>query len=154
MLMLGFYTGLRITDILSLKVKDVRNKRSIRIKEKKTGKSKEFKVNKELYRYLNEYCRGKEDYEFLIASRQGINRPITRQRANQIVKEVTGMFGLENMGCHSLRKSFGLHHYRQYKDIAILQTIFNHSVPEITLIYIGIIQEEVDETMEGLSFMQ
>lgn len=103
---------------------------------------------------MNEYCRDKENFEFLIASRQGINRPITRQRVNQIVEEVTGMFGLENMGCYSMRKSFGFHHYRQFKDIEILQRLFNHSAPIITLEYIGIIQEEIDETMDGLSFLQ
>lgn len=36
------------------------------------------------------------------------------------------------MGTHTLRKTFGYWHYKQYKDVAILQDIFNHSAPSIT----------------------
>ena len=43
---LGLYTGLRISDILKLQVKHVKDKDSIRIKEKKTNKSKVIKINK------------------------------------------------------------------------------------------------------------
>ncbi|MDT8717616.1 site-specific integrase [Clostridium sp. 19966] len=153
MLMLGFHTGLRISDILDLKVRDVRNKKRIDIQEQKTGKSKHFLINKELGLYLRQYCKDKESYEYLICSREGINKPITRQRAYQIIKEIGGMFGLEELGCHSLRKSFGYHHYMQYKDVVLLQKIFNHSKPEITLRYIGIEQKAIDDSIEGLSFL-
>lgn len=153
MLMLGMYTGLRISDILELKVRDVRNKKNIYVREKKTGHSKTFKINKELAVYLKAYCKGKDDFEYLIASRQGINKPITRQRAYQIIKEAAEMFNLESIGCHSLRKTFGYHHYKKYKDIVLLQKIFNHSDPAITLLYIGVIQKEIDDSMEGLSFL-
>lgn len=153
MLMLGFYTGLRISDILNLKVRDVYRKRHIYLKEGKTDKNKLFPINKELKLYLDNYCKGKEQYEYLICSREGINKPITRQRAYQIVKETCEMFGLEHMGCHTLRKTFGYHHYNQYKNIALLQKIFNHSKPSITLIYIGIEQQEIDASVEGISFL-
>jgi integrase len=152
MLMLGLYTGLRITDILSLKVRDVKGKNKIYIKEKKTKKTRQFTINKDLRSYLKEYCRGKEGYEYLIQSRQGINRPISRQRAYQIVKEIGETFNLDDIACHSLRKSFGYHHYNQYKNIVLLQTILNHSRPEITLRYIGIEQQQIDESIDGLSF--
>lgn len=151
--MIGFHTGLRIGDILELKVRDVKGKKHIDLKEQKTGKHKLFAINKELGLYLNEFCKGKEAYEFLICSREGINKPITRQRAYQIVKETGEMFGLENVGCHTLRKTFGYWHYNQYKDVVMLQRIFNHSRPEITLRYIGVIQERIDETIEGLNFL-
>lgn len=153
MLMLGFYTGLRISDILNLKVRDVQRTKHIQLKEGKTDKSKLFPINKELSLYLKEYCIGKEHYEYLISSREGINKPITRQRAYQIVRETCEMFGLEHIGCHTLRKTFGYHHYQQYKNVALLQKIFNHSKPSITLIYIGIEQQEIDASVEGISFL-
>lgn len=153
MLMTGFHTGLRISDILDLKVRDVRNKKRVYLHEQKTGKSKPFVINKELGFYLNEYCKGKEPYEYLICSREGINKPITRQRAYQIVTEIGGMFKLEGLGCHTLRKTFGYHHYMKYKDVVLLQRIFNHSKPSITLRYIGIEQEQIDASVEGLNFL-
>ena len=48
----------------------------------------------------------------------------------------------EKFGTHSMRKTFGYHHYKKYKDVAMLQKIFNHSSPAVTLTYIGIEQEE------------
>ena len=50
----------------------------------------------------------------------------------------------EEIGTHIMRKSFGYHHYQQYKDVALLQTIYNHSSPSITLKYIGINQDNID----------
>ena len=40
--MFGIYSGLRISDILKLRVRDVRNKNYIYIREKKTNKEKRF----------------------------------------------------------------------------------------------------------------
>lgn len=153
MFMLGIHTGLRISDILDLKVRDVKGRKHVQIREQKTEKNKMFLINKELAFYLNEYCKGKELYEVLLPSREGINRAITRQRAYQIIRETGETFGLENIGCHTLRKTFGYHHYKKYKDVALLQKIFNHSKPDITLRYIGIEQQRIDETVEGLHFL-
>ena len=45
-----------------------------------------------------------------------------------------------------MRKTFGYHHYQKFKDVAMLQKIFNHSSPQITLRYIGIEQEQIEES--------
>ncbi|MEG1009339.1 MAG: site-specific integrase, partial [Clostridia bacterium] len=50
---------------------------------------------------------------------------------------------------HTMRKTFGYWHYQIYKDIAILQDIFNHSSPSITLRYIGINDDIKDKTIEN-----
>ncbi len=47
-----------------------------------------------------------------------------------------------------MRKTFGYWHYQQFKDVAILQDIFNHSAPSITLRYIGITDDNKDETIK------
>lgn len=152
MMMLGIHTALRISDILDLKVRDVKNKSRIYIVEKKTKKTNHFKINKELKQYLNAYCKGKEPYEYLISSREGMNHAITRQRAHQIIKDIGDTFNLDDIACHTLRKTFGYHHYMKYKDIVLLQKILNHSKPEITLRYIGVEQQQIDESMDGLTF--
>ena len=51
-----------------------------------------------------------------------------------------------NVGTHTMRKTFGYHHYQKFKDVAILQKIFNHSSPQVTLRYIGIEQDQIDES--------
>ncbi|MEG1310669.1 MAG: site-specific integrase [Romboutsia sp.] len=155
MFLLGIYTGLRISDILKLRVKDVidltnkkdkrRIKKQIILREQKTSKQKIIKINPILKEPLEEYVQDKEMYEYLIKSRQGFNKQISRKRAYEILKELGEIFDVESLGCHSMRKTFGYHYYKQTKDIALLQKIFNHSSPAITLAYIGIDQDRMNK---------
>ncbi|MFL0366188.1 site-specific integrase, partial [Pseudobacillus sp. 179-B 2D1 NHS] len=50
-----------------------------------------------------------------------------------------------------MRKTFGYHFYQRTKDVAMLQQIFGHSSPSITLRYIGINDEMVDRVLEDFS---
>lgn len=63
MFLFGIYVGIRISDILNLKVRDVRDMNYVSIREKKTGKEKRFPINEELRPMLNRYIKGKADYE-------------------------------------------------------------------------------------------
>ncbi len=145
----GAYSGLRISDILKLRICDVKNKDVIRIREMKTKKEKKFEINPELKRELKKYCEGKNQNEYLIPSRQGINKPLGRVRAYQIMKEVGELFDVPNLGTHTLRKTFGYLHYRQFNKVALLMKIFNHSSELITLKYIGVEQEDIDKSMKN-----
>lgn len=147
----GIYSGLRISDILPFRVRDVRDKKYLYIREKKTGKEKRFRINEELKPIINTYIKGKEEYEFLFAG-EGSNKPISRQQAYRILNDAARNFGLESIGTHTLRKTFGYHTYKQTGDIATLQEIMNHVHPSVTLRYIGINQDRKDEVMSKLSF--
>ena len=150
MFLLGVNVGLRVSDILELKVADVQGKDHITIKEKKTSKNKRFLVNgkmqKEIAQYIKDAKLSEDDY--LIQSRKGDNKPITRIQAYRVLNEVADNIGLEEIGTHTMRKTFGYWHYKQFHDVAILQKLFNHSSPSITLRYIGITSEEMDNTMQ------
>lgn len=149
MFYLGIYSGLRISDILQLRVADVKNKSNINIREKKTGKQKIYAINPALKKELSAYCEGKPLSEYLIKSREGENRPLSRERAYQIIKEIGELFGIPDLGTHTLRKTFGYHYYLQYKDVVMLQKIFNHASPAITLKYIGYEQEKIDRSIKN-----
>jgi len=144
----GINTGLRISDILQLKVTDVKNM-YISIKEKKTGKSKKFLINNQLRLDIDKYIYGMSDDEYLFQSRNGINKPISRIQAYRILKNISYKIGLEDIGTHTLRKTFGYWHYQQNKDVALLQELFNHSAPSITLKYIGLSQDNLDSTIQN-----
>jgi len=47
-----------------------------------------------------------------------------------------------------MRKTFGYWHYRQHRDVTLLQQIFGHSAPSVTLRYIGIDDDVVDKSLE------
>lgn len=146
----GITLGLRIGDILRLKVGDILNKDIIYITERKTRKSKEIAISRKLKSELKKYCKGKEVTEYLIKSREGENKPIGRDRAYRIIKSAAAEFGLERIGTHSLRKSFGRKYYEKYGDIEGLRKFFNHSNAEVTRRYIGLEQEIINRKVKSL----
>ena len=162
----GFFTALRVSDLIELKVKDVKGKKNLRIKEKKTGKYRDFDMPIKLRKELQEYCKDKQDDEYLFQSRQYApkrkskegkffdedNAPISRQRVWQIMKDIEQYFGMSNIGCHTMRKTFGYHHYRIYKNLVTLQKILNHRSIEETKIYIGLEDEEVNNELRNFDY--
>ncbi|RAP14991.1 hypothetical protein HS9_00315 [Bacillus velezensis] len=56
---------------------------------------------------------------------------------------------MDDIGTHMLRKTFGYHFYKQTKDVAMLQEIFNHSDQRTTLRYIGINQDAMNNAMKN-----
>lgn len=146
---IGINTGLRISDILRLTVSDVKNKTHIIMKEQKTSKVKRFLINSSLRQEIDKYIINMADEDYLFKSTRGENLPITRVQAYRILRQAAEKCQLEEIGSHSLRKTFGFWHYKQYKDVAILQDIFNHSAPSVTLRYIGINDDIKDNTIEN-----
>lgn len=142
---IGTNCGLRISDILALNVGDVRGKTHIQIIEKKTGKFKKFPINSKLKPMFEEYTKGKRNDEPLFKTI--FQNRLERVAAYYIIRNACKEAGLqERVGTHTMRKTFGYHHYKQNRDVAMLQKIYNHSSPKITLEYIGIVQDEIDES--------
>lgn len=144
----GINTGLRVSDILALDIKDVKDKTHIEINEKKTGKYKKFPINKKLKPLIKNFIKGREDEEPLFLSQK--NYRLDSSQVYRMINEACAAVGITvNVGTHTMRKTFGYHHYQQFKDVALLQTIFNHASPRVTLIYIGISQDEIDNSYQN-----
>lgn len=154
--MFGVYSGLRISDILPLKVRDVKNADYIYLREQKTKKEKRFPINDDLKSIIKKYIRGKRDYEYLFPNnRKDFKdmKPISRQRVWTILNEAAEVMGYnDKIGCHTLRKTFGYWIYQDTHDLVALQEIFNHSDISTTKRYIGINQDSKDKVMKRLSF--
>lgn len=149
---LGINTGLRISDLLNLKVSDVKDKYHIIIKEQKTGKEKKFLLNDQTREEIKRYVEHKDEDDHLFYSKRNRSAAIDRTMAYRILNEAAEATGLETrIGTHTLRKTFGFHLYQQKKDVALLQYLFNHSSPSVTLRYIGINQSVADEVMKGFN---
>lgn len=144
--LVGISIGLRISDILQLQKEDAL-KSHIDIKEKKTRKHKRVKVPPFIKRELVAYANSLHEGDYLFRSRQGGNRPIDRSTAYRILREAADACGVQEIGTHTLRKTFGYHFYQQTNDIATLQELFNHTDQETTLRYIGINQDSLDKAM-------
>lgn len=142
---LGINSGLRISDILALNVGDVRRKEYIQLVEKKTGKTKKIPINSKLKPLLDEFTQERDSDEPLFVT--VFQNRLNRIAAYTILKDACDMAGIEaRIGTHTMRKTFGYHHYRKFRDLALLQKIFNHSNPQITLRYIGIEQDQIEDS--------
>lgn len=153
---LGINSGLRISDLLKLCVADILDrgkiKERIELREKKTGKFKDFPLSKGTRQALAEYLKSRE-YQlneplFISRTNKGF---LKRQQAYLILNDVARQVGIkEKIGTHTLRKTFGYHAYNSGYDIELIQKLFNHSAPSITLRYIGITQDDMDEVYLNL----
>jgi integrase len=145
--LLGINTGLRVTDLLNLKVKEIRRKKKVIVKEGKTEKARTIYLEN-IYDELNDYIYSLKDSEWLFPSRKG-NKPITRIQAYRQLNKAARIIDIsDGIGTHTMRKTFGYWHYKQFKDVAALQMILNHSHPKVTLKYIGITDEQIENNMK------
>ena len=146
---LGVNNGLRISDLLNLRVGDVRDLapgETLKILETKTGKQNVLMVNKETRKVLDSFLNEAQpgDEEYLFKSRKGVNRPITKSYVNQRVKEWTRGMNQGNYGTHSMRKTFGYIQRMHFGvGFEILCKRFGHSNPSVTMRYLGIEDKEV-----------
>ncbi|OMC72998.1 site-specific integrase [Paenibacillus odorifer] len=150
---IGINTGFRISDILPIKVADVKGTH-ITIREQKTGKEKKVLIRKTLRKDLDAYISGKSDDEYLFPSRnkKGSRKPhpISRSMAYKIVRDAAAEFGLTEIGTHSMRKTFGHNFYTKKRDIVLLMDLFNHTEEKVTLRYVGILQDTLDDALEDV----
>ncbi|MCM1174363.1 MAG: tyrosine-type recombinase/integrase [Blautia sp.] len=155
LVVIGLNTALRISDILELKWHDVYNfadmkyKEHIVLKEKKTEKETQIKLNCRSIEALDSFRQvivelTPQLYIFK-SSRTHENRPINRYQAYKIINQAGKEIGLDYaISCHSLRKTFGYQAWQQGISPALLMEIYNHSSMEITKRYLSINQDDKD----------
>ncbi|MCM3692199.1 tyrosine-type recombinase/integrase [Neobacillus niacini] len=146
--LLGCNTGLRISDLIRLRVWDVRDTDRFTIIMEKTEREVEVHLNPYIREVIKKYIEGKEEKERLFPSREGVNRPITRQMASTVIKEAANALELKNVNSHSMRKSFGYFYYKQNRNIAYLMDLFGHNTQKQTLDYIGLTSDDIQESMK------
>lgn len=102
--------------------------------------------------YVGKYSVDTDDY--LFPSRKG-DAPIVEASLWRIIKDAAIEAGIkQNIVSHSLRKTFGFWCWHEAEDknkaLIVLQQIFNHSSSQVTLRYIGILDDEVEEMFNSI----
>ena len=157
---IGCFTGLRISDILSLRWKQILGVSEFTITEKKTGKRRTIRLNTELQRHIidcYEHIQPIGVESPIVVSQKGTTFSV--QRINMILKELKRKYRIKinHFSCHSLRKTFGRQVYNMNSDnselaLVKLMELFNHSSVSVTKRYLGLRQEEILETYDCLTF--
>lgn len=148
---IGTNTGFRIGDLLNLKKEDVKGN-FIEIIEQKTGKKRTVKINKKVKAALKDYLKRLKS-NYLFPSRVGGgNRHISVRRAQQIIKKVAELVGIEKNICtHSLRKTYAFNLYKVTGSLALVMEALNHSKESITIRYLCLSELMIDEATEAMA---
>ncbi len=146
-------TALRIGDILSLKWSDVLHKNG-RIKthmvliENKTGKTSKIFLNRQIKSAIGLFLKNSQKNTYLFEN--GTGGHISRVQAHRIIHSAGCASGIGSISCHSLRKTFGYHAWKNGVPPALLMEIYNHSSYSITKRYLGIVQEDKDNVFNKI----
>lgn len=150
---MGINNGLRAGDLLKLRVSDIEDLKpgqSILIKESKTGKENVLMINKSVYKAVRRYidqARPAAD-SYLFESRK-TKEPLTIQAVNALVKKWAESINIKgNFGAHTLRKTFGYVQRTEFSvGFEVLAKRYKHSSPAVTMRYLGITADEVNEVL-------
>lgn len=148
---IGINNGIRTNDILKLKVADVLNKDATTIIESKTGKPRKLRLNVAgIKDDLAELCKNKNPDDYVFTSYKDPKAPIQTVTVYRLFKRLASEHpSLHGLTAHSMRRTFGYCYYQRTKDVVTLMKLFNHASQAVTLRYIGIEQEQLDESLKG-----
>ena len=146
-LMLEANLGLRISDIIQLRLSDIirdGERYRLDITEQKTGKSRTFTVPLSLYQFIRCYCM---DHDI---PADALMFPVTERAIQKQLKLVCDYLDIKGIGTHSFRKFYATEIYRNNGyNIALVQQLLQHSSAAVTQRYIGIQPREVEQAIES-----
>ena len=144
--------GIRISDILKLKLSDIVKEGSryrLNIIEQKTKKNRNFTVPFEIFQYIKIYClvNGIKDNEIIF--------PITERAVQKQLKIVTDWLELDSISTHSFRKFFATQVYQNNDyNIILVQQLLQHSSPAVTQRYIGVSSKDIETALSKHRFLK
>ena len=108
---------------------------------------------KEIQKEIKKYAEGKQlsDDDYLFYSLKNKNKHIDRTNAWRVLKKGASAVGIENFGTHSMRKTLAYFIYKSTNNISLVMKMLNHQNPSVTLRYIGIDQDMMDNAYEEYS---
>ncbi len=144
-----YSTGLRVSELINLKIGDIDlNKRTL-VVFGKGGKERNTFFTAKTKKAIKDWIDCNPDSsEFLFPS-HGASGHITRDAVNKVVSEISIELELDNnqLTPHKLRHAFATHMLNKGADIRIIQQLLGHSNVSTTEIYTHILDSETVETV-------
>ena len=158
---IGVFTGLRISDLLSLRYSDLLTRETFSIREKKTKKQRSIKVNKDLKEIIQRIVKKTNVIDLnkqIFINRFG-TKPMDKSYVNLKLKEIMKLYRIKvdgNISTHTFRKTLGrrvmeVNNYSN-ESLVLLMELFGHSSMSITKRYLGIREQEIHNVYDSLTF--
>jgi integrase len=159
LIVIGVFTGLRISDLLQLKFNQFTGFEFLNINERKTKKERRIKINSDLKDILERIKLKmdiRDDDQFIFVNKYG-TKPIDKSYVNVKLKEILHKYDIHlegNVSSHMFRKTLGnralkLNNYSN-ESIILLMELFNHSSPVTTKRYLGVRNSEIESIYDSL----
>lgn len=142
---LAYGSGLRISEILSLRIRDIDTKgthQRLRIERSKNRMERWALLSDFSLRYLRKYWKAaklsKDQDTLLFPGFSQPDSPLTKEAVNDALKVYLKKAGVSTKGVsmHTLRHSFGTHYYEQAGDFVTLKKLMGHKAAGSTLRYV------------------
>lgn len=144
-----YATGIRCSNILNLKVKDIDLRNNLMyLQTTKNRKPLILPICKTLHGILTEYMKIRKgtDDDYLFCSSYG--NKMTRNSISSAMRQYNHSRGIVKTGIHRWRHSFTSAYVRSHGDVFKLQKILNHSSLDMTKHYVNIFTDDLKADME------
>ena len=158
---IGVFTGLRISDLLTLTYSDLLNNETFTLREMKTKKQRSIKVNKDLKEIVSRIVSKSNitNINQLIFINKYGTKSIDKSYVNVKLKELVKKYRIKldgNVSTHTFRKTLGrrvieVNNYSN-ESLVLLMELFGHSSMSITKRYLGIREQEIHNVYDSLTF--
>lgn len=161
---LALASGLRVSEIVNLKMKDFEINPEediivIKVLNSKGNKNRlvvipyslgKLSIKRELDDYMEVRQCGNECFDRLLCNEK--KRCLTRYAPDKVIKLYMAQLGIkkEKMGMHLLRHTHASYFYSKTKDPVLLQERLGHSDPQTTRRYIHLEDEKVKKSVDAM----
>ena len=151
LLMLTYSAGLRVSEIVSLRVEDIDgDRRLIFVKRAKGKKDRNTILSAIVLEELNNYRKAYRPKKWLFPSINEDNH-LTTRTAERIIEGACKRAGIvKHVTMHTLRHSFATHLLEDGTDLRYVQELLGHSRPETTMIYTHVTQKDIKKIRSPL----
>lgn len=153
-LMIVYSAGLRVSEVVNLKVTDINsNRKTLRVNRGKGGKGRYSLLSERLLLELRAYWKVKRSPVWLFPGRD-LDKPLTTRVAQYYYKRAAEKAGIKKEGgIHTLRHCFATHLLESGVDIRTIQILMGHSSILSTVRYLQLTSKSIQGTKSPLDLL-
>lgn len=156
----SYCTAFRISDVRTTTWKDILHQSELIKMEQKTKKSRLITFSQEIADNIAQLYEltGSPDLSLSVICNPHTRQPYSREYINRRLKyfRVRYQIKIRHFSTHSFRKTFARNTFEAnggtMKALSLIQKILNHKNPQTTLIYMGYVQDDINEIYNSLHF--
>ena len=155
LLMTTYSAGLRVSEVVNLKISDIDSKRmTIRVRQSKGNKDRYTLLSDKLLTELRIYWRKYRPAYWLFPG-QDADKPMTVSTALKMYNQAKKRAGItKGRGIHTLRHCFATHLLEAGTDLPTIQKLLGHSSIKTTLVYLRVTTKKLSSTKSPLDLIE